>query len=71
MNATENQLALEFIKAGITPFYLENEPKALIKKKVLAKGFTLEDLEAVMERWDSNGARDAARRRAFRERQKA
>jgi len=71
MNDTENQLALKFIKAGITPFYLENESKALIKKKVLAKGFTLEDLASVMERWDIDNARNKARCRAYREQQKA
>lgn len=70
MSDTEQQLAVKFIKAGLTPRFLESEAKTLVKNRTQAQGFTLEDLEVVMKRWDSQRARDYLRHRQYKERQK-
>lgn len=54
---TEQRLAIDFIRAGITPFFLEQSRKHDIRKIVLARGFEPEDLQAIIGRWDIEGAR--------------
>lgn len=57
MMYTDQQLAVKFIKEGITPLFLEQSPKLIIRKKVEAAGFGGEELQIILERWDIEGAR--------------
>ena len=54
---TDQQLALNFIKCGITPLFLEQSPKIVIRKRVDLAGFSPEDLQIILERWDIHSAR--------------
>ena len=54
---TEQHLAIDFIRAGITPMFLEGAKKWDIRRIVKARGFEIEDLTAILERWDIEGAR--------------
>jgi elongation factor P hydroxylase len=54
---TEQHLAIDFIKAGITPLFLESSKKWDIRRIVKARGFEPEDLTAILERWNIEGAR--------------
>ena len=65
---TEQHLAIDFIKAGITPLFLESSKKWDIRRIVKARGFEAEDLKAILERWDIENARkqiEAERRREY------
>lgn len=65
---TEQHLAIDFIKAGITPLFLETSKKWDIRRIVKARGFEDEDLKAILERWDIENARkqiEAERRREY------
>lgn len=62
MSYTDQQLAIDFIKAGLTPRVLEQTAKQTIKSLVQRKGFTMENMVTIFERWDIDGAKDKIRR---------
>lgn len=57
MNDTAKTLALNFIKHGITPLFLEQSGRVEIRKKVEQEGFTQDELQDVLDRWDIKTAR--------------
>lgn len=65
MNYSDQQLAIAFIKAGITPRFLEQSNRFAIKKAVDVNGFTPENMETIFERWDIDGARKRIRSQAL------
>lgn len=70
MNYSDQALALAFIKAGITPRFLEQSNRIAIKKAVDVNGFTPENMETIFERWDIDGARKRIRSQALQEQAK-
>lgn len=70
MSYSDQQLALAFIKAGITPRFLEQSNRFAIKKAVDVNGFTPENMETIFERWDIDGARKRIRAQALKEQDK-
>ncbi len=65
MNYSDQALALAFIKAGITPRFLEQSNRIAIKKAVDVNGFTPENMQTIFERWDIDGARKRIRSQAL------
>ena len=70
MNYSDQALALAFIKAGITPRFLEQSNRIAIKKAVDVNGFTPENMETIFERWDIDGARKRIRAQALQAQEK-
>jgi hypothetical protein len=61
MNCTEQQLAISFIKAGLTPLRLQQTDKRNVNRMAELAGFTGDQLRIIFERWDIEGAKKKAR----------
>jgi hypothetical protein len=61
MNYIDQQLAISFIKAGLTPRRLEQTEKRNVNRMAEMAGFTGDQLRTIFERWDIEGAKKKAR----------